>query len=78
MSIGVPTIASKGSSIHEFAKDGALLVNTEYIDEISSAMNDLINDAELYNEISRKAKLLSRQYTWAATARLTINEYYST
>ena len=77
MNLGIPTIANNGSSISEFAKKGAILVNTKNVDTISTAICQLINDQELYRHVSKRSKLITKQFTWRETARKTVQEYNS-
>jgi glycosyltransferase involved in cell wall biosynthesis len=77
MNLGIPTIASDGSSINEFAKGGALLVDTKDPKQIFDALKALVYDRRLYIEISEKSKLLSKKFTWENTAEQTIEEYLS-
>ena len=77
MKMGIPTIANNGSSIKEIAKGGALLVDTMFPEKIYEALSRLVNDQQIYREISEKSILLAKRFTWKKTADRTIEEYLS-
>lgn len=68
MSCHVPVITSSVSSMPEAAGDAALLVNPDSIDEISSAMKKITEDAELRNSIIEKGKTQIKKFSWDLTS----------
>jgi len=77
LSMGAATITSNISSMPEIAGDAAVLINPESLDEINSALNMLVEDQHMYQEIKRKAVSQAANFTWEKTAEKTIELYKS-
>jgi len=70
---GRPVITSNLSPMKEVAGKGALLVNPENPEEITSAFNHLITDAELRKDLIEKGLENVKKYSAQAVA----NQYYN-
>lgn len=69
----VPVISSKTSSIPEVAKDAAILINPYKVPEISEAMEKVLADTKLRNNMVIKGISQYNRFNWKKTA----NEYLS-
>lgn len=72
---GIPTITSNVSSMPEVAGEAAILVSPESVKSIASAINSLIDNAELRNHLIAKSKEQSSKFSWHNTARSTVLLY---
>jgi len=72
-----PTISSSISSIPEVAGDAALLINPSSVDELSEAIDKLLNDKILYNSLLPKMKEQLKLFSWDITANKTRELYNS-
>jgi glycosyltransferase involved in cell wall biosynthesis len=68
MSCGVPVITSNVSSMPEAAGDAALLVNPNSVDEISSAMRNLVDEPTLRNVLIEQGSIQIKRFSWDLTA----------
>lgn len=75
MSCGTAVITSNRSSMPEVAGDGAILVNPENIDEISSSLKKVLNDLTLKKELINKGLEQAKKFTWKKTAEETLKVY---
>ncbi|MBU4421583.1 glycosyltransferase family 4 protein [Candidatus Parcubacteria bacterium] len=66
--LGVPVVASSTSSMSEVLRDSALLVNPYNINEISKAMEEVLNNAELRNILIEKGWENVKKYSWEGCA----------
>ncbi len=66
----IPVITSDHSSMREIAGDSALLVNPMDVQEIATAMNTIITDENLRQELIQKSRPLTTRYSWERTADL--------
>lgn len=73
----IPTVSSSISSIPEIAGDAAILINPLIVEELSSAMNTLLNDKLLRLSLVPKMEAKIKQYTWKNTADKTKKIYNS-
>ncbi len=69
MACGCPVITSNVSACPEVAGDAALLVNPYSVDEIKEAMERIIEDRQLREELSEKGIERAKQFTWEKSAR---------
>jgi len=69
MCSGVPVITSSVSSMPEVAAGCAQLVHPENIEEISLAIQELLENTPKRTELINKAKLKSGRYTWEQSAQ---------
>lgn len=75
MGCGCPVLASSVTSIPEVAGDGAMLVNPENTEEISAAMEKLLRDQALREDLARRGLERGRQFSWRRTASETLDMY---
>lgn len=75
MARGVPVACSNASSLPEVAGEAALLFDPEDEDEIASAVVRVIDEEELRRRLIALGRERARGFTWARTARLTLESY---
>lgn len=75
MARGVPVVTSNTSSLPEVAGDAALLVDPEDVDGIVDALAHVLTDAALADDLRRRGRERAATFTWAATARATLDVY---
>ena len=75
MSAGAPVITSNTSSLPEVAGDAALLVDPEDVDAIADAVARVLTDPALAEDLRRRGRERAASFTWAATARATLDVY---
>lgn len=68
MSLGVPVITSKISSMVEVAGGAALLVDPYKIEDISRAMEKIYNESELRADLIRKGFERAKMFSWPKAA----------
>ncbi len=74
MSLGVPVITSNISSMPEVGGNAAVLVNPNHITEIADAMNLLIEDETLRDDLIAKGKLRAHDFDWNISAKKVVVE----
>jgi len=72
---GIPTITSNISSLPEVAGDAALLVDPTSVIDISNALERLMSDQELREELSRKCVIQAAKFSWKRAASETALVY---
>jgi glycosyltransferase involved in cell wall biosynthesis len=72
MSHGTPVVTSDRSSLPEVAGDAALLVNPYDVKSISDAMEAIFSDKKLRSELSSKALLQAKKFSWKESADQTM------
>ena len=75
MSRGVPTLTSNVSSLPETAGDAALLVDPADEDAIAAALERILTDRDLSSDLRERGPRQAAGFTWAATARATLQAY---
>jgi glycosyltransferase involved in cell wall biosynthesis len=75
MSAGAPVVTSNTSSLPEVAGDAALLVDPEDVGEISDALARVLTDLGLAEYLRRRGRERAAMFSWAATARATLDVY---
>lgn len=76
MACGVPVVTSNNSSMAEIAKDAAILVDPRSESQIKKATEMVLRlNLENYQKMVRASMDRARQYTWAKTARQTLEAY---
>jgi glycosyltransferase involved in cell wall biosynthesis len=75
MACGVPVITSKTSSLPEVAGDAALLIDPTDVDELADAMQRVLSDASLSDELRKRGLRRASHFTWERTARETLDVY---
>lgn len=69
MACGVPVITSNISTLKEVAGDAALLVNPENVSEISKAIDTIVFDQKVKQDLISKGKIQIKQFSWDKTAK---------
>ncbi|APC38746.1 glycosyltransferase family 4 protein [Clostridium estertheticum] len=77
MNCGTPVIASNLTSIPEVVGDTGILINPYDIESIAFAIGNLLSSENLRSELSAKALLRAKQFSWQNTASLTLKVYES-
>jgi glycosyltransferase involved in cell wall biosynthesis len=72
MACGVPVAASRTTSIPEVTGDAAILFNPRNVNEIATAMEKIIKDGDLRNELIEKGKKQVENFSWEKCARETL------
>ncbi len=75
MSCGCPVITSNISSMPEIAGDSALYVDPYSIDSIKTCLQKIATNSALRNDLSNRAIIQSRKFSWTNTAEKTENAY---
>lgn len=73
MSAGIPIACSSLSSMSETLKDGGVYFNPYNIDEIESAILELMSSASLRMSLQLRSKDIVAGFTWKKTADLTFS-----
>jgi alpha-1,3-rhamnosyl/mannosyltransferase len=72
MASGVPVISSNRSSLPEIAGNAALYFDPKSVEEMSMAMERLITDAALRQQLVAGGRERVKQFSWEACARATL------
>lgn len=72
MACGTPVITSNISSLPEVAGDAAILINPYNQGEITEAMQAIINDSEMRQQLSQKGINRANQFSWEKTGMATV------
>jgi glycosyltransferase involved in cell wall biosynthesis len=75
MARGVPTLASNTSSLPRVAGDAALLVDPTDVSEIAEGLARLLTEPALAHDLRQRGLQRAATFTWAATARATLDVY---
>ncbi len=75
MARGVPTLASDTSSLPRVAGDAALLVDPTDVSEIAEGLARLLTEPALADDLRQRGLQRAATFTWAATARATLDVY---
>lgn len=75
MASGTPVITSNISSLPEVAGDAAILINPNEIFELYEAMEAIVTNPSLREELKAKGLEQSKKFTWEKTARQTLEIY---
>ncbi|MBI5417931.1 glycosyltransferase family 4 protein [Candidatus Poribacteria bacterium] len=75
MACGAPVITSNVSSLPEVTGDAAVLIEPRNIEALTDALNTLITDSKLREELSQKGLQRSKQFSWKSSAKLTLEIY---
>lgn len=75
MSFGVGVITAHNSSLPEVGGDAVIYVDAENVDEIASAMKNIIQDNALRDTLRKKGMERAREFTWRKTAVETLMIY---
>lgn len=75
ISCGIPVITSNVSSLPEVAGQAGILVDPEDVSQIKSAMEKLLLDEQLYQDLKSKCLKQASKFSWQKTARKTLAVY---
>ena len=75
MARGVPVACSNASSLPEVAGDAALLFDPRDVGAIAGALQRLLAEPALREELRRRGLARAREFTWQRTADLTLASY---
>ena len=75
MKCGAPVIVGNATSLPEVVGDAALKVDPFDVSAIAAAMDQLINNSELRDELSVKGLARAKMFDWKATAQRTLAVY---
>jgi glycosyltransferase involved in cell wall biosynthesis len=75
MACGTPTITSNVSALPEVAGDAAILVDPNDAEGLVSAMERLLNDADLRRTLSTAGVRQASRFPWSRTAAETLGVY---
>lgn len=75
MGLGAPVVASDASSIPEVAGDAAVLVDPMNEAAIADGLRRVLTDDALADDLRRRGRRRAASFTWAATARATLDVY---
>lgn len=73
MDCGLPAITSNRGALKEVAADGALLIDPENVEDITSAMARVAVDSNLREHLIKKGYEISARYSWIKSAQKYIN-----
>ena len=73
MSLGIPVICSNVSAMPEVAGNAALLVQPDNTIEIAAAMNELIMNDVLRNDLIAKGKIRATHFDWNTSAEKVVD-----
>ncbi|MFA4996278.1 MAG: glycosyltransferase family 1 protein [Patescibacteria group bacterium] len=69
MACGIPVITSNIPTSKEVAGDAAILVNPENVSEISEAINSIVFDKKIKQNLISKGKIQIKRFSWNKTAK---------
>ena len=75
MTMGVPLVVARRGALPDVVGDAALLVNPLDIEELSKAMQAVLNDAELRKRLSEAGPKRARGFTWRSSANMLHKAY---
>ena len=75
MACGTPVITSNVTSIPEFYSNSALLIDPYNIDELSSKIEQILNDSLLMLQMIKSGLERSLDFSWSITAKKTVYAY---
>ena len=75
MACGTPVITSNVSSMPEVAGDAGMLVPPQDVEALAGAIQRLLGDAELRQDLSRRGMARAREFTWRRAAEATLGVY---
>lgn len=78
MACATPVITSNVTSIPEIVDGCAMTINPYDIDELAEAMHIILEDNKLWEHYSLSGFKKSREYSWKATARKTLDVFLHT
>ena len=68
MAAGIPVIVSDRASLPEVVAGGGLIVNPESVDELTAAMEKILDSPSLAAELARRGKMRAESFRWPISA----------
>jgi len=78
MACGVPVVASNVSSLPEIIGNAGILVDPYDEEDLKSKISMALTNPEIHNDYKQKGLKRALQFTWAETARKTLDVYLET
>jgi glycosyltransferase involved in cell wall biosynthesis len=75
LACGTPVIASNRGSLPEIVGEGGLLLEPDDVEGLAAAMQKLLNDDTLREDLRRKGLAHAARFSWEKTARETLAVY---
>ena len=75
MACGTPVITSNTSSLPEVIGDAAIMVNPHKINEIASAINRVLENKQLQEDLRQKGYTRAAHFTWVRSAQKMLSIY---
>ncbi len=75
MACGTPVITSNTSSLPEVIGDAAIMVNPHKINEIASAINRVLENKQLQEDLRQKGYARAAHFTWVRSAQKMLSIY---
>ena len=75
MARGLPVACSDRTALPEVAGDAALLFDPDEPEAVAGALDRLLRDADLRQELAARGSSRAAQFTWAAAAEATVASY---
>lgn len=75
LACGVPTVTSRTSSIPEVAGQAALLVDPLDVDAMACALERVLSDDTVRQQLRQESLLQAAKFSWTQTAELTLMAY---
>lgn len=75
MACGTPVITSSVSSLPEVVGEAAILVDPKDVGALASALQRILKDRQLREELSRRGRERAKLFTWDQTAEKTLEVY---
>jgi glycosyltransferase involved in cell wall biosynthesis len=72
MAAGTPVVGSRGGAVPEVVGDAGVLVDTHDVEAWRSALERIVGDDALRNDLRNAGRLRAGEYTWRRTARETL------
>ncbi len=78
MASGKPIVSYDYSEVRNIVCDSALLAKTNDLEDFGNKLKILIENKDLRNKLSIKARYLSKKFSWDIVAKKTMEVYYGT
>lgn len=77
MACGTPVITSKTTSLPEVVGDVGILIDPEDIEELSDAMEQMMDNEELREKLKKAGQKRAAKFTWKKSAEILMDVYRS-
>lgn len=75
MAVGTPVIASNKTALPEVCGDAAILVNPDSVEELANAIEEVLTNKSLTEELVKKGKERLKLFSWDRAAKETLELY---